>query len=225
MRAWAILAAAGDGARLGPGEPKALRPLGGIPLLAHSLTTLAKAPSVARVVVVAPAGRIEDVAAVARQFVPEGVEVAPGGATRRGSVASGLAAVPDEVERVVVHDAARPLLAVELVERALAALDPAAGSTCAVPLLDTLKRVEGRLVAATVDRAGLWRAQTPQAFLAGVLRLAHERAAAEGIEATDDAALLERVGETVVVVAGDERNLKVTTPEDLALAEALLEGR
>jgi 2-C-methyl-D-erythritol 4-phosphate cytidylyltransferase len=225
VSAWAILAAAGQGVRLGAGAPKALRPLAGVPMLAHSLTTLAKAPSVVRIVVAAPAGWEDRVAEVAAQFVPDGVGVVPGGATRADSVRAALGVVPVATERVVVHDAARPLADVALVEAALAALDRADGAVCAVPVSDTLKQVSGDHVLATIDRSVLWRAQTPQAFRAGALRRAHERADAGDVDVTDDAVLLERAGASVVVVAGDERNMKVTTPADFALAEALLEAR
>ncbi|MGH2794504.1 MAG: IspD/TarI family cytidylyltransferase, partial [Actinomycetota bacterium] len=112
-----------------------------------------------------------------------------------------------------------------LVEAALAALGDAAGAVVAVPAHDTLKRERDGAVTETVARVGLWRAQTPQAFRADVLRRAHQAAAGDDAEATDDAVLVERTGERVVIVPGDERNLKVTTPADLTIAEALLTAR
>jgi 2-C-methyl-D-erythritol 4-phosphate cytidylyltransferase len=148
--------------------------------------------------------------------------VVAGGETRAASVRAGLAAVPADVDAVLVHDAVRPLATPELSARVLAAVAGGAdGAVPGVPVVDTLKRVQGDRVETTVDRAELVAVQTPQAFRADVLRRAH---AGEG-DATDDAALVEAVGGTVVVVAGERDNLKVTWPEDLAVAEALLAAR
>jgi len=230
MSAWAIVAAAGQGSRLGVG-PKAFARLGGSAMVAHSLVAFAKAPGIDAIVLVVPAGFEDEARSVASSAVPAArVEVVTGAQTRRASVHAGLAAVPADVDRVVVHDAARPLVSVALIEAVLDALDHSVGAVAAVAESDTLKRAtqehsaDRPFVTETVPRAGLWRAQTPQAFHAPTLRLAHARAAAEAYEATDDAVLLERAGERVALVPGDERNLKVTTPDDLALAERLLDA-
>jgi 2-C-methyl-D-erythritol 4-phosphate cytidylyltransferase len=138
-------------------------------------------------------------------------------------VRRGLAAVPEAADVVLIHDGARPLLTTDVVSRTLAAVTADAGAIAALPVADTLKRVdEDGAIAGTVDRRGLWRAQTPQAFPRRLIVDAYERAAAERVEATDDAALVERFGGRVVVVVGDARNLKVTRPEDLPMAELLL---
>jgi 2-C-methyl-D-erythritol 4-phosphate cytidylyltransferase len=220
-----VIVAAGEGSRLGAG-PKAFVTLAGLPMMAHSLVALAKTPGIEGIVLVLPEARVIEGAAVAASIVPAArVEVAPGGPTRQESVRRGLADVPEDVDRVVVHDAARPLAAPALFEAALAALAGAAGAVAAVPERDTLKRERDGRVVETVSRAGLWRAQTPQAFHAAALRRAHERAAAEGFAATDDAMLLEWVGESVAIVPGDDANIKIATPEELALAEAILATR
>jgi 2-C-methyl-D-erythritol 4-phosphate cytidylyltransferase len=151
----------------------------------------------------------------------DSVVVAPGGASRQESVANGLELVRSDV--VVVHDAARPLATPELVRAVLAPLDGTEGAVAAVPVDETLKLVESGRVSATVDRTGLWRVQTPQAFDAARLRAAHGSAARDGFDATDDAQLIERQGGRVVVVEGSRRNIKITYPEDFELAEALLE--
>ena len=222
MTAWAILAAAGEGSRLG-GGPKAFVELAGAPMMAHSLVTLAKVTEIEGVAISAPPGHEPATREAAASAAPSlRVEVVAGGRSRRESVRLALVAVPADVERIVVHDAARPLAAVTLFESAFAALGSADGAVVAIPLADTLKRASGDRVSETVPRADLYRAQTPQAFRAGALRAAHERAAREGFDATDDAALLEWMGDRVVLVPGDERNVKITTPEDLALAEMLL---
>lgn len=136
-----------------------------------------------------------------------------------------LGAVPDEADVVLIHDGARPLLTLEVVERTLRAVTPASGVIAAIPVADTLKRVApDGVIAGTVDRRELWRAQTPQAFPRSMIQDAYTRAEEEGAGATDDAALVERYGGRIVVVEGDVRNIKVTRPEDLTLAGLLLKA-
>jgi len=196
-------------------------------MLAWCLEALAASGAVTHLVIVAPAGWEGE----ARRAVPSGLPAAavvPGGATRARSVARGLAAVPDGVERVLVHDAARPLLRATDVRAVLDGLDGHDGALAAAPLADTLKRVaEDGTVTGTPDRAGLWRAQTPQAFRTGVLRRAVARAEGEGglDAATDCSALVTAAGGRVAVVALTAENLKVTTPADLALADLVLAAR
>lgn len=183
------------------------------------------------VVVAAPAN---DVAAVqrllGRQVLGTDVGVVPGGDTRQRSVAAALTALPAHIDTVLVHDAARPLVPVELVTRVVAALrDGAAAAIPVLPVPDTLKEIEsvgasGRVVR-TVDRTRLRAVQTPQGFRRDVLTQAHEAALVDGVETTDDAGLVERIGVEVVVVPGAEDAFKVTRPLDLALAEAVLAGR
>jgi 2-C-methyl-D-erythritol 4-phosphate cytidylyltransferase len=223
MSAWAIVAAAGEGSRLGGAGPKAFQPVAGIPMVAHSLAALAAA-GLDRIVIVVPEVERSTAERTLAGFLPAVPAVfVAGGATRQASVRAGLAEVPDDVERVVVHDAARPLASASMFESALAALDRAAGAVVAVPAEDTMKLL-GRdgAIEETIPRRGLYRAQTPQAFRTEVLRRAHDRAVADAFEGTDDAALVERIGEVVVVVPGDPRNFKVTTSEDLVLVELLL---
>jgi len=183
------------------------------------------------VVVAAPAN---DVAAVqrllGRQVLGTDVWVVPGGDTRQRSVAAALTALPAHIDTVLVHDAARPLVPVELVTRVVAALrDGAAAAIPVLPVPDTLKEIEsvgasGRVVR-TVDRTRLRAVQTPQGFRRDVLTQGHEAALVDGVETTDDAGLVERIGVEVVVVPGAEDAFKVTRPLDLALAEAVLAGR
>jgi len=207
-RVWAVIVAAGFGERFG--GPKQFAELGGARLVDHAVAT-ATAACDAVVLVVPDAADWQ------------GADVAglvTGGDTRAGSVRAGLAAVPASAEIVVVHDAARPLATADLFAAVIAAVrDGADGAVPGLAVTDTLKRVDDVRVTATVDRLGLVAVQTPQAFAAGILRAAH----ASGAEATDDAALVEALGGTVVVVPGDPRNLKVTGPADLMVATALLE--
>ena len=193
--------------------------LAGQPILLHAVRAFQEHPDVDRVIVALPP---EDLASPP-PFLPEGVTLVAGGAERGDSVRLALAGVPETVGLVVIHDAARPLVTRDVIDRALAAAAGGVGAVAAIPVSDTLKRVgEGSAVEATVERAGLWRAQTPQAFPRRMILDAYARAAAEGVVATDDAALVERYGGRVVVVEGSVRNLKVTTPGDLRLAELLL---
>lgn len=220
MKAGALLLCAGRGERMG-GE-KALASLAGRPLFAWSLETLLATPALHGVVVVGPVARLREAAAGAGLDVARVVAWTEGGRERQHSVAAGLTALPPEYELVVVHDCARALVTSDVVRRVVAdALDHGA-AIAAVPLEDTLKRGSLKVVEQTVPRAGLFRAQTPQAFRRDWLSAAHQ--AAHGV-ATDDAALLEADGRRVRLSEGDPLNFKITTPRDLALAEAWLTSR
>jgi len=222
-RVAAIVPAAGRGERLGPGAPKALRELGGVPMLVHAVHALAQARLVEIVVVAAPPdGRAGVAALLAAYDVPADVRVVAGGATRQESVATALAALPPDVGLVLVHDAARPLAPSELADAVVAALR--AGAQAVVPGLavaDTVKRVDAAgTVTETVPRDELRAIQTPQGFRRDVLAAAHEAAGAD--VATDDAGLVERLGRPVTVIPGHPEAFKVTRPLDLVLADALL---
>jgi 2-C-methyl-D-erythritol 4-phosphate cytidylyltransferase len=214
MSVWAILVAAGRGERLGLDRPKAFAKLGDEPLLAEPLRRLDACPWIDRIVVVAPPGWEEPAILVAEEEGCGKVHACvTGGDTRSDSVRAGLAEVADDALVVLVHDAARPLVSDEVVERVLAPLSEGwDGAVPGIPVGDTLKRVgsDGG-VEETVTRDGLWAVQTPQAFAADALR----RAQADGTEATDCAGLVEAAGGRVKVVEGDPRLLKVTSGNDL----------
>jgi len=218
---WAILVAAGRGERLGSDQPKAFAKLGELPLLAEPLRRLDDSDWVDAVVVVAPPGWEEPAILLAEELGCAKVRASvPGADTRAGSVRNGLAEVGEDAAAVLVHDAARPLLRDDVIERVLAPLAEGwDGVVPGLPVADTLKRVgaDGR-VEETVARDGLWAVQTPQAFPVETLR----RAVAGGGDATDCAGLVEAAGGHVKVVPGDPLLLKVTTAADLARAAALL---
>jgi 2-C-methyl-D-erythritol 4-phosphate cytidylyltransferase len=218
---WALIAAAGSGERLGIDRPKAFVGLGGRPLLAESLDRLDRCELVDAIVVAAPPGWEEPSILLAEELaVSKVVACVTGGATRAQSVAAALFEVPVGALVVLVHDAARPLVTDAVVERLVGPLrEGYDGVVPALPVADTLKRVEDGVVAETVDRAGLVRAQTPQAFLAPSLRKAF---AGQIAGATDCASLVEQSGGRVAVVEGDPRLLKITTQADLALVESWL---
>ena len=219
MSVWAVLAAAGSGERLGSDRPKAFARLGELPLLAESLRRLEDSDWIDSIVVVAPADWEEPAILLAEELGAGKVAgVVTGGATRAASVRAGVAEVPGDAVVILVHDAARPVLPEEVVERVLAPLAEGwDGVVPVLPVADTVKRVRGDEVVETLARDELVAAQTPQAFLADVLRRA-----VEGGEASDCSALVERAGGRVKAVEGDRRLLKVTTAADLELVQSWL---
>lgn len=226
LRVGAVVPAAGRGERFGGAVPKSLVPLCGRPLVSYALGVLDQVDEVEAVVVVAPAEAMSAVQDLARQAGLRKVTgVVPGGDDRQASVARGLAALPPGPEVVLVHDGARPFLTASLVRAVAEAAAQDGGATAAVPVDDTVKQGEGGWVLGTLDRSGLFRIQTPQAFRRALLERAHQKAAGEGFRGTDDASLVERLGQRVRLVPGTPMNLKVTVPEDLALAEAVLRQR
>lgn len=227
MRVAALVLAAGRGERLGAPVPKAFLPLAGRPLVVRALEALAARPEVECIVPVLPELEIARFRALARDYAgaEKVAEPVAGGAERQDSMRSGLAALPPGIELVAVHDAARPLVRPGDVGRVIAAAARTGAALLAVPVRDTLKRVRDGRVEETLSRAACWAAQTPQVFRLALLREALAKAEAEGFLGTDDAQLVERLGAPVEVVEGDASNLKITWPEDVALAEALWSRR
>lgn len=229
MRTAAVVPAAGRGERLGPGAPKALRDLAGQPLLVHAVRALAEARSIDVVVVAAPDSEVAAVRTLLGPVVGDTeLVVIAGGQTRQQSVALTLAALPDDIDVVLVHDAARPLVPSEVIDAVAGAVRHGADAVVpCVPVTDTIKQVDtaGR-VERTVDRSSLRAAQTPQGFARIVLESAHRVANEEGrVDITDDAGLVEHAGHPVLVIPGSEDGFKVTRPLDLVLAEAILTRR
>ena len=234
-RTAAVIPAAGRGVRLGPGAPKALRALGGTPILIHAVRAMAASRAVSLVVVVAPPDGAPEVKNLLDEHaLPERTDylVVPGGDTRQESVRLGLDALPEGITTVLVHDAARPLVPVDTVDAVVEAVhDGAPAVVPALPLTDTVKQVEPgekgkpEPVVATPDRATLRAVQTPQGFDRATLQLAHETIQLAGDGATDCAGMVEKLGTPVVVVPGHEEAFKVTRPLDLVLAEAVLARR
>jgi 2-C-methyl-D-erythritol 4-phosphate cytidylyltransferase len=215
-----VIVAAGESRRM-QGIDKVLAPLGGRPVVAHSIAVFASHPAIAQVVVVTSADNQAAVQALTSELAPRATVVV-GGTRRRDSVLAGLEAL-DDCEYVLVHDAARPLVTPALIDAALEGAREVGAALCAVPVTDTVKRSEpsGR-VSSTVTREGLWLAQTPQGFRTDLLLRAHRTV---NINATDDAALIELLGEPVKLVMGSPDNIKLTLKSDLVLAEALLKSR
>jgi 2-C-methyl-D-erythritol 4-phosphate cytidylyltransferase len=223
---WALLVAGGTGERLGEGRPKAFVRLGDLPLLAEPLRRLDESGWVDAIVVAVPAGWEEPAILLAEELAATKVVASvTGGTTRAQSVAAALAEVPAEALVVLVHDAARPLLTDAVIERVLGALAEGwDGAVPALPLADTVKRVDGETVVETIDRSSLVAVQTPQAFRSQALRDALAGLSGSDVQGhpTDCAALVEACGGRVRWVAGDRRLLKVTTPADLEVVSSWL---
>ena len=219
---YALVVAAGRGSRFGGGLPKQYLPLAGMTVLRHAVAALAGHPRIDAVLVVI---RPEDRALFDRAVA--GLSILPpvaGGATRQDSVRLGLEALAAyRPVRVLIHDGARPFPDAALIDRVIDGLERGPAAIPCLPLRDTIKRAEGGTIRATVDRAELWRAQTPQGFHFEAILAAHRRAA--GCELTDDSAVAEAAGMTPLQVAGSEDNLKLTTSDDLAAAERLIAAR
>ncbi len=219
-----VIVAGGSGSRIGGGELKQLRWVAGKPMLLHSLQTFQRLPEVAMVVCVLPQRYAGDPPPWLFQCDTDRMLVSVGGKTRAESVANGLEDLPAECRTVLIHDAARPLVDEAMIGRVITEARQGHGAVAALPVVDTLKRVsDDGTILETVSRAGLWRAQTPQGFPREVIERAHREAKRGGwhADATDDAALCERINVPVKVVRGSERALKVTEPGDFARAEAL----
>jgi 2-C-methyl-D-erythritol 4-phosphate cytidylyltransferase len=224
MTAVALILAAGRGERLSHTLPKAFVPLMGKPLLVRSLEGLAAVPEVDTVVPVVARADMERFRALDLAHIPKLAAAVEGGDERQDSVAAGLGSLAEEVEIVAVHDAARCLVGREEVSRVIAAAREHGAAILAQPVRDTIKRVRAGTVLETPPRQECWAAQTPQAFRVEILREAMAKARAEGVLATDDAQLVEHLGLPVRIVEGGPRNLKITLPEDLALAEMWLKS-
>lgn len=227
-RVVALVPAAGRGHRMGGNTPKQFLTLGGLPLLAHSLRVLETSDTISAVVLAAPQVDLDyckrDI--VGRYGLKKVRQIVAGGAERQDSVRLGLAAVGDDADVVLVHDAVRPFLTAAMIVQVVEAAAKHGAAIVAIPMRDTVKRTGADgLIEETVDRKPLWLAQTPQAFKRALLKEAHAKALQNGFRATDDAQLVEQLGHRVAIVEGSTDNIKVTRPEDLAMGESILAAR
>lgn len=229
MKVIALIPAAGMGKRMGADINKQYLSLCGMPIVARTIAIFDQAPFVDDIYVITPAAEIP----YCREHVVERYSFAkvraivPGGKERQHSVLNGLRAVEDAADDdvVLIHDGVRPFVTQHILERSVDVARQFDGALTAVPAKDTVKIVTNGIVTATPPRETIWQAQTPQSFRYGVIRAAHEIAEAEDFLGTDDASLVERLGREVHIVPGDYCNIKITTPEDLVLAEAFLKSR
>lgn len=225
MKTVAIIPAGGSGRRMGSGIPKQYLLLGGIPVLVHTLQVFQSSPVVDEIFLVVPEGDIPEVrnAIVGRYNLFKVSLIVAGGAERQDSVRNALAHLREEHGIVLVHDGVRSFVSGELIQRVVAAAEADGAVAVGVQVKDSVKEVNSAgWVIKTVTREGLWLTQTPQAFRKPLILAAYERAAADGFCGTDDASLVERMGVPVRMIPGDYDNIKVTTPEDLTLGEAII---
>lgn len=220
-RCGAVIVAAGSASRMG-GIDKVMAALGGEPMIARTVRAFQQCGAIADIVIVTRSDLIRPISALCAQMDKVRMVVA-GGQSRQESVALGLNALPKGVELAAVHDGARPLITDAVIDRTVRAANSYGAAAPAVPVKDTIKVVRGGLVTDTPDRASLQAVQTPQVFDFDLLRGALKKAAEDAAAVTDDCSAVERLGMAVKIVEGDERNLKVTTPMDLKIAEMLLE--
>jgi 2-C-methyl-D-erythritol 4-phosphate cytidylyltransferase len=227
MHSWVIVVAAGSGTRIGGATAKAFVPLSGTPMLVYPLRTLTRLANVTALTLVVGSDYVGRAHEVVGRYGPwpVAIGVACGGAQRQDSVAAGLALVETPAELVVVHDAARPFVSLATAEACIAAAAAHGAAIVAVPARDTVKVADAGVIAQTLDRERIWLAQTPQVFRVAMLREAYAQARRERLVATDDAALVERLGASVRIVPGESANRKITTPDDLRWAEWYLAGR
>ncbi|MGB5969176.1 MAG: 2-C-methyl-D-erythritol 4-phosphate cytidylyltransferase [Spirulinaceae cyanobacterium] len=221
-----LIPAAGMGRRMGSDRNKLLLTLLGKPLLAWTLLAAEKSQEISWLGIIGQPQDFPDFKAIVAEVnVTKPVMLIPGGNTRQESVYNGLQKLPDEAKRVLIHDGARCLVTPQLFNRCAAALLSCQGLIAAVPVKDTIKVVADQLIQSTPDRSKLWAAQTPQGFEVQLLKECHQRGRKLAWQVTDDAALLEKCQKPVQIVKGEETNLKVTTPVDLAIAEFILRQR
>jgi len=217
-----VIVAGGSSTRTGSTELKQFRWVAGKPALLHSLQTFMARPDVISVVCVLPRAYAADPPPWIFQCDIDRLMIAPGGATRTESVLAGLEDLPDEAAIVLIHDAARPLVTDESIDRVVAGVRAGQSTIAALPVVDTLKEVDADgVIVRTVERERLWRAQTPQGFSRVTIEFAHREAKSQHISATDDAALCERLGIPVRVVRGSERAMKITEEADFDRADAM----
>ena len=217
----AVIVAAGTASRMG-GIDKVMAPLGGEPMIVHSIRAFQKCDAIKEIIVVTRPDLIVPIMELCQEF-DKVQAVIVGGASRPESVAIGLNALSDKMKLAAIHDGARPLITFEVIDRTVRAANSYGAAAPGVPVKDTIKTVEGGIVRETPDRSLLKAIQTPQVFDRDLLHVALEKAARDGAQITDDCSAVELLGMSVRIVEGDERNIKVTTPLDLKLAEMLLE--
>lgn len=221
-----IIPAAGQGKRMGAGKNKLLLTLEGVPILIHTLRVFeGDAECSGIILAISPSDEQQFKSLLKEYGIHKVSSLVNGGKERQDSVYNGLRAVPSMEGIVLVHDAARPFIKIETIHKLVEAASKEGGAIVAVPVKDTIKKAADSMVAETVERSSLWAVQTPQAFRVSVLLEAHNKAMREQFIGTDESSLVERIPHPVSIIEGDYDNIKLTTPEDLYFAEAILRKR
>ncbi|MCM3719727.1 2-C-methyl-D-erythritol 4-phosphate cytidylyltransferase [Fictibacillus phosphorivorans] len=226
MNYWTVIPAAGQGKRMNAGISKQWIELLGEPVLKHTVDVFEKDPACSGIILVGSERELYQMQDFVQTFQYTKVrQIVPGGKERQQSVYEGLKSVPNDIELVLIHDAARPFITQHHISQLVERASETGSAVLAVPVKDTVKRAVQNQVVETIDRSSLWAVQTPQAFRLSIVIEAHEKAAAENYLGTDDASLVERIGHTVALVMGDYHNIKLTTSDDLLFGQAILLDR
>lgn len=221
-----IIAAGGKGERMKAEIPKQFISLHNKPIIVHTLRKFAGCPGVQKIILIVPENEVAETdLLVSKWNIVKNTEVIAGGKTRQHSVWNGLRKIPAEIEIVMVHDGVRPFISEKIISKCIEETKKWGAVITAVPVSDTVKEVVNNSVSRTLDRSKLWRVQTPQCFKKEILTKAYKKAWETNQTATDDSALVEKTGYTVRVIQGEEKNIKITSPEDLKIAEKLLEEK
>jgi 2-C-methyl-D-erythritol 4-phosphate cytidylyltransferase len=219
MSVLAIIPAAGTGIRMGGGTPKQFLSLEGVPIFVHTLRKFVASEIIDQIFLGLRAEDMERTRTeIDREHFAKPVRLVAGGASRQETVARALAEAPPDTDLVVVHDAVRPFIELDMIRRAVEAARKDGAAILGIPSIDTVKQVERQMILGTIPRERIVLAQTPQAFRYNILREAFDRAIADGFNGTDESSLVERMGSTVTVLMGSDRNIKITKPSDLPLA-------
>ena len=223
---YGIILAGGSGVRMGSKARKQYLSIGNAPILAHTLHAFDSASSIDQIILVAPADDIDFIQSklLAALELSTQTQVITGGSTRQASVYQGLLAVKDTNALVAIHDGVRPFITPIEIDQCIDTAADCGACILGIPISETMKQVHKDCIRKTVDRNNMWLAQTPQAFAYQTIRKAHDIAMEEGIDGTDDAMLVERLGITVRIIKGNRRNIKITTSDDLSLANAILKS-
>jgi len=223
MKACAIITAAGIGRRMRADRPKQFLELAGRPIIIHTLEAFQKAASIDSLVIVTePSWLDQTTHLIKTSNIDKPWKVVAGGAERQDSVRNGLNAIPNDAEIVAIHDGVRPFIDPSLIDASVEHASKEGGCIIAIPVRDTLKKANGTIIVETVDRSDLWAAQTPQTFRTDILRRAFKAAEDDGFLGTDDASLVERLGLPIHLLTGHSTNIKITSPEDIQIGEAIL---
>jgi 2-C-methyl-D-erythritol 4-phosphate cytidylyltransferase len=226
LKVSAIIAAAGEGKRVGEGENKVYLHIKGKPVIVYALSALKAVTQITEIILVTRAGEENFSRRILNEFHCEGIIITTGGEKRQNSVANGLARVSDNSELILIHDGARPFVENSIITKVIKEAELYGAAVAAIPITDTIKEGnEKGFVRKTLKRDSLWSVQTPQVFSSNLIKEAHRKAAEDGFIGTDDAMLVERLGHPVKIVPGSPENIKITTPEDFIIAREILEKK
>jgi len=226
MKVSAIIVSAGKGIRMGSDTPKPFIKICGIPIIVLTLSVFNKCKLIDEIILVVNAGEIDNANKIIKKYKLSKVnEIVAGGKERQNSVSNGLRIIGDDCDIIIIHDGARPFVTEEIIKSSISEAKYSGAAVAGVPVKDTIKTVDASgEIDGTLNRTKLWAAQTPQTFKADLIKSAYKTALSRGINATDDSMMVEHIGHKVTMVTGSHENIKITTPEDLVIAEAIMKN-